>query len=107
MAAIRLLAKNNTSNYIVAEIHETLFRSACENLTFLWVPSHLGICYNERADEAAKEAVCKGLEIRYDLTLGEALCRICNIIWSEWEQEFRLLSEDKGKFFADNIVVLR
>ncbi|XP_017463740.1 PREDICTED: uncharacterized protein LOC108357156, partial [Rhagoletis zephyria] len=103
LASIRLLEKSRTSNFIVAAIHNRIASSACECARVMWVPSHVGIGLNEKADCYAKAAVGNGSFLRVKLTLGEVLCQIRKQIWSEWENEFTVLSTTKGRFFADNI----
>ncbi|XP_017462402.1 PREDICTED: uncharacterized protein LOC108355780 [Rhagoletis zephyria] len=103
LAAVRLIGKKASTNFIVASIHNMIAKSNCVSAMLVWVPSHVGIGINEKADHFARAAVSEGLPIEMDLTLGEAVCKIQSAIWTEWEVEFREISCTKGSFFAGNI----
>ncbi|XP_017474007.1 PREDICTED: uncharacterized protein LOC108364724 [Rhagoletis zephyria] len=75
LAAVQLLGRRVSTNFIVASIHNMIANSNCISAKLVWVPSHVGIGVNERADEYAKAAVSERLTINVDLTLGEALCK--------------------------------
>ncbi|XP_036329422.1 uncharacterized protein LOC118741530 [Rhagoletis pomonella] len=102
MAALRLINKKRTTNHIVAEIQNLMHNSKFESIKLSWVPSHVGLVYNEKADLAAKAAVRNGQDMHIKFTVEEGLRRIRQAIWREWESEFSDISQSKGKVFAEN-----
>jgi ribonuclease HI len=51
---------NQLLNKILLEMHQVI--SGGKNITISWVPAHVGICGNERADQAAKAAAMRPAE---------------------------------------------
>ena len=45
---------NRLLHRFVYQMHESILRG--NHITISWVPIHVGICRNERADQAAREA---------------------------------------------------
>lgn len=96
-----LLLKNNTShNYLVNIINKKVNSSNLNHLTLVWVPSHVGISSNERADYFAKQAADVGCVIPSSLAIKDACSTIYDALWNEWVNKYRLLSISKGTYFA-------
>ena len=66
--------ENYQSHFLIMRINEKLQHHK-GNIIFLWVPSHMGIEDNEKADRAAGEAITSGVRIELGMTAQEA----CNV----------------------------
>ena len=51
---------NHLLHRLVYQMHESILRG--NHITISWVPSHVGICGNESADQAAREAAMRPAE---------------------------------------------
>ena len=71
-------------------VHFLILRGS--SVTFCWVPSHCGICFNERADRLAKcGAMYKNdtLGINVSLSLHEGYSLIQNACWKHFRKKLR------------------
>lgn len=82
-----------SSNPLVNMIHgiSTANNNQGKNIILMWVPSHIGIIGNEKADEAAKQAILDrtevvNLQLHYDLT-----ARFKKQILDLWQQHWATL----------------
>ncbi|XP_067639115.1 uncharacterized protein [Eurosta solidaginis] len=89
LAAIKLLKTATTQNYIIANIHNLVAHSNIQKLTITWVPSHVGIKFNEKADISAKTATTIGKNLTIALTPDEALMKIEKELWTATKQEIK------------------
>ena len=51
---------NNLLHRLVYQMHESILRG--NHITISWVPSHVGICGNKRADHSAREEAMSAAE---------------------------------------------
>ncbi|XP_017468976.1 PREDICTED: uncharacterized protein LOC108360978 [Rhagoletis zephyria] len=100
LTSCHLVEKNESNNYLAAKIHKSLNSSnlVCE---IVWVPGHVGIEINEIADDLAKWAVNVGAPLKVKLTPEEALRQINVSIKDEWNMQYKRISHEKGKRFAE------
>ena len=67
-----------------------------KEITFMWVPAHVGIVGNEKADKLAKEATAKEqVELSIKLPKSEGKSIIWRAVDKEWQEEWD--KESKGR----------
>lgn len=67
-----------------------------KNITYLWVPAHVGIQGNERVDRLAKEATKKGnIDVKIKLSKTEGKSLVWKKIMEKWQQQWD--NEIKGR----------
>ena len=54
------IENNHLLHRLVYQMHESILRG--NHITISWVPSHVGICGNERADQEAREAAMRAAQ---------------------------------------------
>ena len=79
---------------ILSLSHQILARGT--NLSFVWVPSHIGIGGNECADQAAREATRLGSPIDVGHSVLEAKGQLKRAAISNWERTLRKVCEERG-----------
>ncbi|XP_017493079.1 PREDICTED: uncharacterized protein LOC108381177 [Rhagoletis zephyria] len=104
LQAVKALKCDRTNNYVVADIHNEIGRSVLEEVRIIWVPAHVGIGFNEKADFAAKAAVTQCLTLKVDLTPSEMLNRVSNCLWVEWRNEVKILSNRWDESMVNSIM---
>jgi ribonuclease HI len=88
---------------LIAEIlinTSSMIQRGCD-VAFLWVPSHVGIRGNEKADSAAYNAALKLNHQTYfepGLTAKEAGTLLTEKAWTLWKQEYVQIARTKGWF---------
>ncbi|CAD6208542.1 GSCOCG00010537001-RA-CDS, partial [Cotesia congregata] len=57
-SSLEAIANPNTKNPMIVNIQEVIHKCSIKNkeITLIWIPSHVGITCNEKADELAKTA---------------------------------------------------
>lgn len=85
---------------ILIEIQQTLYRIQMMGLTvvFLWVPAHIGIKGNERADKKAKEGSKNcNIDIKVGFSKSEVKSLIKLRLRERWQKQWE--EERKGRWF--------
>ncbi|XP_075154101.1 uncharacterized protein LOC142227433 isoform X1 [Haematobia irritans] len=105
LAACKIIASENTNNYIAATFHQKLQDSNINKCHIVWIPGHRGLNINELADETAKLAAECGAPLNPKLTPEEGLNKIRTALWNNWNLEFKKISLCKSikasKLFED------
>lgn len=87
LSALKTIITPYSKNELVQHIQE-LISTTNKAFTFMWVPSHVGISGNERADKFANEATLPHNAIQLNLiTSSEALDTINLKILGEWQEK--------------------
>ena len=69
------------------------------NLRLQWVPSHIGILGNEKADYYAKKAILEGVEVNIVPFYAEILSYYKNICYNRFKEYFDSRSKEKGIWY--------
>ena len=91
-----LLKRNSIENHLIESIME-LINSKFESVCFIWVPSHVGISYNEKVDDIARQALDVGAPLEISLSPSDALIQIVNTLKKEWNEKYKCRSQNFGK----------
>ena len=90
----KLSSREDAVKEIVVIIHQLITRGTA--VTLQWVPSHVGLTGNERADRAAKQAA-DGLgatEINLTLSFSDIKSLLTRAVWGRWAEEFAAQAGD-------------
>lgn len=89
LSSIRAIDSLYNFNPLVTEIHETNHHltNMGKKVTLMWIPSHVGIAGNEKADKAAREAIDEtervSIHLYYDIDRT-----FYNIIHQRWQEHW-------------------
>jgi len=84
-------------NYLVHLIRGEMARMSEKEFTLQWVPSHVGINGNERADEYANQGCLSSTVSKLKITFSDARCESWRKTLREWQEEYQATSARKGK----------
>ncbi|XP_076620013.1 uncharacterized protein LOC143341179 [Colletes latitarsis] len=104
-SAISALQKLWTSDPVTQECQEAYTRSSQKNnsITIIWIPSHIGITGNEKADRAAKEAANSTPNHHDNSThLETLLSTLKDKIKDSWNKEWSALAKPRTKLIKNN-----
>lgn len=94
-SCIKLL-NNSTDNYLIQKLFTLIYYNNFEEIAIQWIPGHINLNGNDRADTAAKLGITKHNQENYALTLGDCLLNFKLELINEWNQEYTELSTEKG-----------
>jgi ribonuclease HI len=98
-SAVKLIKFNTSSdNYLPCEIIKKINNSPIQSLIIQWIPGHIGLTENDRADRAAKLGTTRETIEDVSLTKSDLILNLKNETYCFWEQSYKLTSEEKGIF---------
>ena len=84
-SALQAVYSLDSPNPVVREIQDRLAAaSACMKITLCWVPAHVGVRGNERADQRAKAAAVQPWDARFPLPHSDAKPAIRECLRQRW-----------------------
>lgn len=91
------LINNTIENYLVQQFNTIVSCNNLQKIIIQWIPGHIDIVGNDRADEAAKLGIIKSNAEYYPLTTGDSLVSFKKELVREWNEEYVTKSQEKGK----------
>ena len=88
LSVLTSLHNRNLDNPLVVNLLERVTTiSLMKTIVFCWIPSHVGIQGNEKADMAAKESLCKDIhDMKIPFTDFKHV--INKYIWNKWQERW-------------------
>ena len=100
MSALESLASYNPRNPLTQLIQALLFRLP---VVFCWIPGHVGIAGNERADAAAKHALSGPLERDLNLVPTDAFSTLRERLHATWQASWEQQDGNKLRAIKNTI----
>lgn len=91
------LIDKNIENYLVQLFYSIVNCNNLQKVVIQWIPGHINIIGNDRADAAAKLGTNKSNVENYPLTISDSLISFRKELTDEWNKEYIRLSQEKGK----------
>nr|XP_029719608.1 uncharacterized protein LOC115261838 [Aedes albopictus] len=85
-------------NYLLAEIYKELCGVRASSIQIQWIPSHMGIAGNERADQEAVSKTNEPQSFFNGITMSDALILSSREVWDNWTTKYQEQSSEKGKW---------
>jgi hypothetical protein len=97
MSSLQAISSYSPTHPLVQEIQCILLSLSKKgiNVKFIWVPGHVGITGNERADAAAKEALNGGDISRTLLPADDLRCTLRNLCLKQWKDTWSQQDSNK------------
>ena len=93
-------AREDLVREIVTVVHQLITRGT--EVRFQWVPAHVSLSGNEKADRAAKRGA-RGVEsqiVNLKLGLSDIYSKLSDRVWRHWGEEFRTQATAREWFDA-------
>ena len=91
----------NPNVLCLIEFYNELLRQG-KDVTLCWIPSHIGIPGNEKADKAAKQAVNKDISYSF-IPFSDFRLNINGFIYNEWQSEWDQETNNKLHDIQPNV----
>lgn len=102
-----LLAKPfQTENSLIIKLLNDINQSDIQKIYVQWIPSHIGLIGNDRADHAAKMGTTRNVEETIGYTLEDMFNLFKNEVNKQWQDQYEQISIDKGKFHYEHSKII-
>ena len=97
LSSVNAIKKLNSFHPLIQKAQEWLFRIASKHKTikFCWVPSHVGISGNEKADSEAREAAIVGVNEISSVPHSDMKGPIRRYIQRKWQERWSALTTNR------------
>ena len=102
-SAIQALTGFNPRSPLVQMIRNLVYRSG-RPVCLCWVPSHVGVHLNERADAAAKSAIDLPVVEEVPIPRSDFKCHIKSRVWHRWRQRWEEIMNNKYRKVTRSVV---
>lgn len=89
-------------NYLITQLINTVEESSIETVYIQWIPGHINLLGNDRADNAAKLGTTRNAIEQINYTLPDLLNILKNETLNIWQEQYSLISTEKGKFHFEH-----
>lgn len=96
LSSLQALKQIYSNNPLVQQIHDIIF-STQQSYTFIWIPSHIGINGNEKADLLAKESINQPTHNMYQYIAKDLKRTIKHETQEKWRKYWEAIPEDMNK----------
>lgn len=101
-ACTLLLKPMETDNSLIVKLWNEIQQTDFSKIYIQWIPGHINIIGNDRADYAAKMGTTKTTEEQIGYSLPDLLNIFKNETNKEWQEQYELISTEKGKFHYEH-----
>lgn len=96
-SAAELIKNSNSSdNYIISDIYRKAEFLQAREIIIQWIPGHIQLTGNDRADYAAKIGTTREKIEEFPITKDDLILNLKNEIKCIWNQHYKTISEEKG-----------
>ena len=96
-SALEVIDNQESNNPLVIELLDALqfLQSSGFEIKFCWVPSHVGITGNEKADKEAKNALDKDQTCNSKIPSTDFIPLVKSFIRSKWQNQWNITKDDR------------
>ena len=96
LSSLQALKQIYSNNPIIQQIHDIIYNTQ-QSFIFIWIPSHIGINGNERADSLAKDSINKPTHNTYQFISKDLRHTIKHETREKWREYWEAIPEDTNK----------